>query len=382
MYKKWGISQLNSIVLRTIGNQLGVSIVEVLIALGLAAMLGWVLADQQAIQLKNNAYNQAVMTAMDLKNRLGMLLRDDLVWANIIAQNSTGGNYPAGGMDCLGNNTSCSARISSPLAFKLYPQSGSTPSFSGYVTSGTNQPGFTTSGAPCNTFNDNSSGDATCVFGYSITWEVDAPCSGTCINPPVRITAKLAHRPLPGIIALNTDKYSYAGSGAFIHSSKATMLTWQVQDQITSSTTVPGTGGGACNTATPTARILTTVADPASLLSGSGTQTITVNAKGTFNCTYSAQSFATGNFTVSFLVNGVVQNSASATAVPWLAAGANGSVTFTVSTAPFTFQLAQICQSLPGGTDNNFTLGMPVPAGGPYLATQAYASVNCASVIN
>jgi prepilin-type N-terminal cleavage/methylation domain-containing protein len=384
---------LNNIRSLKLMNQRGVSLVEVMIALGIATILGYAVTRMQATQIMSNLNNQAVITAQDLKVRIGMLLKDNQTWTNIVVQNSTGGVNSAGGMDCLALQSTCVARAGSPLAFKLYTQTGTTAQFESYTTGGTNQPGFTLTGQPCNEFNDTAAGDRLCVFGYQLTWEVDNPCAGTCLNPPVKIVANLKHRPLPGILKINEAKYSYTSTSPFWRSGVPTLLNWTVEHIVPAPALgncvdASGGGGGICSLAAGGApRVLTTrvspsPGDPFGLLSGSGTTTITVNATGTFSCTHTSYSFAGGNFSSYLKVNGAVVSTGSGTAALWTPSPppATGTAIFTITTAPFTMQLLQQCSALPGGTPNAdyCTLGQPAT---PYSGFNVYALVTCTSVL-
>lgn len=186
---------------KKIMNNKGMTIIEVLVAAGLAAVVGLGITTMMQNMFIEQKKTVLFATLKDLKYRIENTVRDPSAWSNSI--NAAGYNtssrfadlraLPAGSVDITGVTYSTPEKVvlfdgSNALSMNLLGPA---------ATAGN---GFTETGAVCTTFSAvASSGVDACPISYRILIGFACPGAATaCGNPQMRILGRLLYNPATG----------------------------------------------------------------------------------------------------------------------------------------------------------------------------------------
>lgn len=349
-------------------NQMGMSLAEILVGLGIISITALVTLSMQQMNLKVQKQNQVINTAQQLQTRIRHLLTDNKTWFQTMSNNTN--------MACLKAQTSCTGQGG---VFDIYD--GMSPPnivFDSLSSATANGSGFDEKGASCLTHL--AAGSPNCPFGYVITWTPQ--CVGTCINPPIEIRAQLYYRPGTEGVVLDPIKYSVGIPDPFIRNATAITKSFKLTQVPPPGATSGTGGGGTCPTGGATAvRPLSEQAgdDPLNLVTVSGTGVVTLTDPGTYKCSGTAMGFAVDGFKTTLLLNGSPVGSGVGFAPKWIQSTATFETVFTTTTAGSTLTFVQGCTSLPSAIpgENNLGMGMPAP---PYYTGAVYATLVCTIV--
>jgi type II secretory pathway pseudopilin PulG len=368
-------------------NNKGLTILEVLVAAGLVAIISLGVAtifENVAIERK-----KAVLldTLRELKNRIEADgIRDQSAWLNTINDSI---RNPS--LTCVSNTTTCTVQdpaTGSPTKIIL-KSSGGSVLFDMLDWAGTGTNGFTETGAYCTTFSSTADGgNDACPISYRLVHVMFCPgLAATCINPTIKITARLIFNPGPkgmlnrfrGLIAVgNLSNVGTTGADATADDGKydvgITRTTAELNRFFKIAMTVNGgaagcaTGGaGTCNVGVmsqhPRGWTLSQENDPYDLVNyADGVNLLTFKQTGFYGCTIAVTAFATQGFTAGLYNSslGTMIAQASTVAGFWSQSTAVIETKFNVTSTTQSYRIYQMCDALPGGTPNanNCTLGM------------------------
>lgn len=178
--------------LKIIQNRKGMSLIEVLVAAGLMAIVAMGMGGVITSMNKEQNNQVRLATLRELKTRIQSLITDQNSW-NKTMQMNNGATNP---MKCLLDHSACTPGTYDLL---LYDPAGNAfinppPPYAAVPPAGSQ--GFTDKGAVCSNFNGNANaGVDSCPISYKIVWEPVCPVTGACINPLVRVNARLLFNP-------------------------------------------------------------------------------------------------------------------------------------------------------------------------------------------
>lgn len=385
--------------LNKLKNKAGFSLVEIMIASGLMALVasGLVSVVTAMNKEQNNQFRTAALR--ELKTRFQFLITDQNAWAMTLQKNGTAGLS----MECLVKKTACTAggiydlKLYDPagvLAFDPLPFATASPSYAPAA-------GFADKGSPCTTFNGNAgAGVDSCPISYKVVWEPICPSSGVCINPLVRVTVRLVFNPGPtssnlvlstGAVpptASWTDDSVASNTGKYDVVIKRSATTLSKSFFITVNNGGAATPSGSCPVGSYVARgsvgpgwTRNANDDPFSLVSVSGAD-ITIKA-GTYSCKTASLGYAVDTFFTKLVQTtgpgspADLPGSATSSNAPYIGllqsvATANPVISMTQDS---TFQLQQKCTTLnPDPVGETYALGLPAS---PYTALTTFASLLC-----
>jgi prepilin-type N-terminal cleavage/methylation domain-containing protein len=360
--------------IRPCANSNGFSLVEIMVALGISAIVALAVMQYFAETMRATRRAQVLATAQDLRMKIETMFRERHV-------GGTGGHWLGPTVAGSANGTTmacwnvlvppgCTAEAAAdPQPFVMYNIAGSIEIYSITATGFANR-GFTHKGEPCTTFDD-TNGDANCVFGYELNWK-PASCAAGCVRPPLIFNAIMHYRPygLHGKDTIDSEKYSVRN---FIRSVSNRAKSFQIFVKESPS----GTGGGACTDGTPVTRVWTAPVstpspdDPFGMITLQNSDTEIVLAKdGTYNCTLMAKAFGVEGFSVSLLLNGASVGVGSGYAPANLDGTATLEVAFSALEGQF-LTVTQTNQSCTASGSN--ALGRPVAT----TTQSTFVSLNC-----
>ena len=213
----------------------GFSIVEVLVALGLLAIVGVGTSTMVFNMMSSNNYVTLGNTALNLKTELTSILSDDRAWVRTINDLTVNPDASAA-FACLRNNTVCTAG-----AYPFTPKLSNNTLFRATYdpqTSAAN--GFDSNGVICNAYSTVTPNDL-CPIRYTFTWQpiCPPPASGPCIRPQVRIRLIFNFSSTSKYGQLNPQRYGndniVIGNQASMYSETSCILlngTWNAATQI------------------------------------------------------------------------------------------------------------------------------------------------------
>lgn len=174
-------------------NNKGLSITEVLVAAGLAALISLGIATM----LQNSAIEQKKMmllgTLKELKIRIETVVRDQSAWNKTVADITSNSS-----LACLSTAVGCDSTSASPTSpVKLILRdAGNNIVFNLLDWAGAGTNGFTEGGAKCSTFSATAgAGNDMCPISYRLVYSLTCPNGGTCKNPQFKVTARLIYNP-------------------------------------------------------------------------------------------------------------------------------------------------------------------------------------------
>lgn len=379
-------------------NNKGMSLVEVLVAAGLMALVAAGLVG--TITAMNREQNNQVRLATfrELKSRIQFLITDQNSWNMTLKNNSS--------MDCLVQHTgSAPCTSGSATDLVLYDSSGAAfftpPTHSTIPGAGSN--GFTDKGVPCTGFNGNAgAGLDSCPISYKMIWEPICNSTSSCKNPLVRVTARMLYNPSSsavvtsfslgtGPVANNeggAGKYDVVIKRSATTINKSFSLAMREKDNV--SAAPPGSnagfkGGGTCvglsvrGTAT-NGKEWEIISDDFNLITSLDTATGKIKlSPGTYSCKITASGWAVDSFQIKLYnattgvdVAGSYGASNAAAAPNYNQAVATSTPVISISTES-DFQLLQSCQNM-STTPTQFQMGLPAQ---PYTGYSVYGTMTC-----
>lgn len=367
--------------IRSSFNRKGLSIIEVLIAAGLTAIVSLGIATM----MQNAAVEQKKITLLsnlkEIKNRIEFLVRDPNSWSQTInvttgTHNSNANTFGAmRGQDPLDFATT--GALTNPEKIILFDASGNI-AMNLLGPTDTTGNGFTESGAACTGF-DATAGNDRCPISYRLL--VGYRCAdGTtsCTTPLVRVVGRLVFSPsstgtlrrFDNLIAqiggadisnpASVGKYDAYVERTPTQGNRSFTLAVQVVPGGATGADCATKGIGTCTTAmsahpTITARGWTGIAGDVTsmvtIVAGGGVQ---FREPGAYSCAVSVPAFATGGFTAELYNQTQTQvvGTASTVAGMWSQTTALVDTKFNVSTAGISdvYIVRQRCDAIPSGT--------------------------------
>ena len=181
----------------------GVTLIEILIALGVGAILLTFAMFPIVTSMKARNQVQTLGWLDQKRTELLKTLQDDLAWQNILnhaAENPT--------MACLGNPltgippTSCAAFRDTQERVTVFDKFDKVLNDSRNLAAG-----FTPRGEPCGTY-DAIAGSDECPYRITVSWT--ALCRTDCVAPEVRLQASFFYRPGPTTdTQFNANKFTF-----------------------------------------------------------------------------------------------------------------------------------------------------------------------------
>lgn len=202
--------------LAALKNNAGMSIIEVLIALGMVGILSAVIAT--VLQSMQRAQNQTniINTIESMRTNISKLIADGSAWRQTVADPVNSGTA-ANPLYCIQNNIDCTdsavpvellrventaitnATIDAAPQFvvlnKLNFSDANPATFNPLISTVVADSGFTDKGAPCTGWS--ATGNDICPIRWVIKRALECQAAATCRNPTVRVIAQLYYRPDP-----------------------------------------------------------------------------------------------------------------------------------------------------------------------------------------
>lgn len=187
--------------------QSGFGLPEVLIAIVILSVVSVGITRLFSSSLKLQLRSNTTSSLDSLKRDFISYVNNDSAWQYTVAD-AVNAN-----MACLKNSLACThngnSTTGSPAGIPLSSQPFRLrDAANGIVYDAVTDPtaGYTMNGSPCTGFS--SSGNDSCPIQYTLTWS--AICTGSCINPQIRVSARLDFQPSSASrnLALNRDNYS------------------------------------------------------------------------------------------------------------------------------------------------------------------------------
>lgn len=383
--------------IKKLNNNHGFSLIEVLVAAGLMALVSTGLVSMVTTMGKeqNNQFRTAALR--ELKTRIQYLVSDQNSWSRTLQLN---GATNTDSMWCINQKTNCTPGV---YDLKLYDSFGNL--FLNAPTYTLNSPGwpaasngFTDKGSPCTTFNGNANaGLESCPITYKIVWEPVCISAVNCKNPLIKVTARMIYNTSNSAQVASLSQGNISGSGSWtddsvaVNTGKYDIVLKRSATTINKSFTIAitnvsgaATPGGPCSTtvALPTERgatgpSWTTADDNFTLVSVTALSSLIAIKAGTYSCKIVALGYSVDNFSIKLIEvapspGDVLGSEASGNAPDKLQAAAISNPILSL-TADSTFKLVQYCQRVDPGSPN-FAMGLPA---GPYTQASVYASMTC-----
>lgn len=387
-------------------NNKGLSIVEIMVAAGLASIISLGIATMMQNMFEQRKRAMMMSTLREIKIRIESNIRDNASWAKTMENNA--------GLVCMRNNTTCTAtytdppnsRNDTPAKIVLYDTAGIVSyDLLTWGDSGSN--GFTEIGGPCTGFSAASgAGNDACPISYRLVYNIWCPgFAATCTNPQLKISGRLIYNPAAsGVLdrfrgTINTGSLTITADGANIDGRydpvvKRTSVDTNITFRLAARKATGGAaddnlinhcateGAGSCTVGGFGTHPLTwtEVSDTEDLVTVSGTSiTFNANQGGPVHCTVTVPAFGTMGFTARLFNSTDSLPVASATTVAgeWAMSTAIIDSKF-VAVAGKAYIVQESCQQRPSGLGAaaiNCTLGFHTQ---PYgSGAQDVMTMNC-----
>lgn len=349
-------------------HQRGFGLIEVIVvvaiisivALGIATMMQDMFSQQQRAAQKG--------TLNTTRQRLVEMLQSPTSWAATVAHTSNDSS-----LACMRVGNVCTHNTT--VSFNVVDAGGTV-----FYPSATASAGFRPDGTTCNTFSTTTP-DPSCPFRWAFQATLTCPSgAGTCPSPDIRIQAPFQYSS-DGAMGAGFNPATYSidfRRGADVILNQSVVFRYRENDNSGET--------GVCDSGWVT-RALNQVVDANSIgASVQGGNTFRLPT-GSFNCRVIAPGFKNGGNRIRVVrTAGPVTEAESSVSVAAVSTG--GSVVnaielvLRVNTATADFQVQHTCTSRPsaaafGSTNDNYSLGVPVPdAGGSYTNT-TFTTVTC-----
>lgn len=382
-------------------NKKGVTLVEVLVSAAMTAIVSLGVATMMQNSFKEQRRVVLLDTLKNQKSKFESMIRDQAIW-NSTMNNATHNN------SALFTSLRASSAVSevattSPVEFKLvftdnslaYDLLGPSDNTGPYA-------GFTEKGQNCSTFRADAAGNDDCPFSYRLLISADCPSGTSCVNPQLKLVARLVFNPAPNGALASYKSFVSAVAGIDISDSvqdsrydavvKRTATSVNRSFRIisrfnVSSSGCTNAGGGTCSYNTFAVHPRTATHgwyedyDPHNLVAATegANPSFQFRETGYYGCIISAPAFATGLFRLG-LVNAASPGNpigeARVTAGRWSQATAVVDVKFSVNSTSTNYQVWQGCASDTGampGDSAACTLGVFTD----YYSTPTVVSMSC-----
>lgn len=387
-------------------NNRGISIVEVLVAAGLASIISLAIAAMMQNMLESRKRDILIASMQDIKKRIESNIRDNSSWTRTMTNNA--------GLACLRTNTTCNAiytdpptRNGVPAKIQLYDTAGNLV-YDLLTWGDVGSNGFTEIGGPCNNFSAAAgAGVDSCPFSYRLVYNIWCPAfAATCTNPQLKITGRMIFNPAPngilnkfrgivssGSLTATTDVANIDGKYDPVVKRTAVdtnitfrLVTVKPPEGVSTAGSINNcatAGVGTCSVGVPVIHPLAwiEVSDTENLVSvAGGVVTFNANQGGPVHCTITVPAFGTMGFTAQLYDPsgaGTVIASATTVAGEWSMSTAIIDTKF-VAVPGVGYYVRQQCQRLPvapAAAAVNCTLGFHAE---PYASgNQDIMTMNC-----
>lgn len=370
-------------------SNLGMSLIEVLIALGMVGILSSVIATVMAQMQKAQNQLNVLNTIENMRINIQKLAADGSAWRETVLDAANSG--PGLTLACVQNNASCNHNADAALISSNETIDNGTldnapfgdlallkTSNGGVYINGTSATsGYTDKGTPCTTWT--ATGNDECPIRWKMKIALECQGAATCLNPTIRLIAVLYYRSA-GANAMkkivNETKYRVDIRRGAKGDTRAERFTAEYRG-------APAADGGPCSTGgviIPLANTNPELNENANVSFGGGPPGTMRFSAGTYTCSASGTCFACGSVRLNLLVNGasLFQSSSMLAKDQQLVSPLINQVSFTVNaTTPVT--LVQTC--IPGvdtpATAANFGLGMALP---DYAVGSKFAEIQCTRI--
>lgn len=386
--------------MKQIRNQNGLSLVEVLVAAGLTAVVSLGIATMIQNSMVEQKKTVLLNTLRENKTRIENLLRDQLAWQNTMNDATNLGITPANqSTTCLRDSSAC-AEIAATAPKKLVIRDGSNAVVYNLLDwAGTGSNGLTEGGGACTTFSATTGTDA-CPISYKIVYMYSCASGTSCVNPEIKIVARLVFNPsssgvlnrfrnliaagnmtsIAGEDAQNLGKYDAIVKRRAVQTNREFRL---AQRFVGTAGDCSTGGAGTCSPGTFANYNRTWFEDDGlwNLVDVSGLNfTPTAGNDGPYSCTVTAQAFSTGGFSIQIydVTGGAPIATANTTAGLWAMSTAVLETKF-IMQAGRNYTVRQMCSALPVGdtpSADNCTLGIAQN----YGSNTDYVTVTCYKV--
>lgn len=375
----------------------GMSIIEVLIALGMVGILASVLASVLAQMQKAQNLSNVINTIESMRTTIQKLVADGTAWRQTVLVNG------GGVLACVQTNAACTASYG-PSAAPPSPIPDSDETVSNavldaaplvtlptleqaagaaYIDTTAATSGYTDRGTPCNTWAAGGNND--CPIRWVIKTGFECQGAATCLNPTIRVVAVLYYRRADQANPVNERKYRVdIRRGAKGDTRSERFLAEYIQPACgVGCTPASPQNGGACTSAgvaIPFNNVGTILNENANVTDGGG-GLMNFNA-GTYNCTAQSTCFACGKVRLGLQIGGAIAPnhfSVQLLSNPWQQTQVSlNNVTFTVN-AVTPVRVIEFCETDPGGllALSNINLGMAMP---DYSTQTKFAEIQCTRI--
>ncbi len=379
-----------------LNSKLGMSLIEVLIALGMVGILSSVIATvMQQMQKAQNQVN-VVNTIENMRINIQKLIADGNAWRQTVEAG------PNASLVCVRTNSACNNTVGSgaidsrdgtlnttldaapffdlPL-LEQAQSAGGGPS-QAYLNTTNPNSGFSSKGVPCTTWSPDGNDDC------PIRWKLKSAfeCQGnapTCLNPTIRVIAILYYRNSGASdqrLIINENKFRVDIRRGAKGDTRAERFSADY------SRSGPGANGGPCASSGTTIPIGTSAAPTNPTLNENGNVALAGGGvmnfnPGTYSCSANSTCFGCGSFRLELLVNNtsIFRSNSMLAKDQQLGTVSINQVTFTIN-AVTPVRLVQTCTPDPitpvTGVDD-FGLGMALP---DYVAPSKFAEIQCTRI--
>ncbi|AGH95609.1 PulJ/GspJ family protein [Pseudobdellovibrio exovorus] len=396
-------------------NQKGISIIEVLVAAGLTAVVSLGIATMIQNSMIEQKKTVLLATLRENKIRIENMLRDQQAWTYTLADSNNLAITPANqSTACLRDTTACAVIAGTAPQKLVVRDAANNEAFNLLNWAGTGSNGFTESGATCSTFTSSQTGNMgndSCPISYRLVYMYTCPSGTTCVNPQVKIVGRLIYNPsnqgylhrFRGLIDQgNLSRIDLEGpenDGRYDIVVKRTAVQTNRQFRLTmgftpanSTPSCANAGAGACTAGWgyyPTGGDRGLWQNPSGdsslyQLSSPATRfTFTANNGGPYSCIVNAQAFSTGSFGVQIynVTNSTVIAEGTTTAGQWAMSNAIVEAKF-IAVPGELYTIRQRCPSgPPSSTYGDTTVGQcSLGIAQSYSGRTDYVSLSCYKV--
>lgn len=393
-----------------IRNQKGISIVEVLVAAGLTAVVSLGIATMIQNSMIEQKKTVLLSTLRENKIRIENMLRDQQAWTYTLADADNLAITPADrSTRCLRNTETCAVIAGTAPQKLVVRDAANNVAFNLLNWAGAGSNGFSESGAACSTFSSAQTGNMgndMCPISYRLVYMYSCPGAATsCVNPQVKIVGRLIYNPsnqgylhrFRGLIDQgnlsridlegpeNDGRYDIVVKRTAVQTNRQFRLTMRFQG---GSANCGSSGAGTCTTAwgyypTGGTRGLWRLdnGDPTlvQLSSPATSFTFTANNGGPYSCIANAQAFSTGSFAIHIYnaTTGAVIAEGSTTAGQWAMSNAIVEAKF-IAVPGELYTLRQRCQAVPAGDPSAAACSLGISQN--YSEPTDYVSLSCYKV--
>lgn len=371
--------------LNILKNRMGMSIVEVLVALGMVGILASVMASIFDQMQKSQAQVNITNTIETMRLNIQKLAADGTAWRQTVALlanpslNCVRTNAicaDSGAQAILSNDNVGNATLdAAPFLDLPHLEQAAGGSYIDTQTSATS--GYTDKGTPCNTWS--AAGNDACPIRWKIkmAFECQAPAV-TCLNPTIRIVGILYYRRagLNGRVVINENRYRVDLRRGAQGDTRAERF----QTSYMGFSGNPGDDGGPC---VPSATIPfnnVTLNENGNVAPGGGPPGTYLFQAGTYTCSAVASCFACGKVHIALFQGAIpIITSVTLLSMRWDQTQVSiSNATFTIN-AITPMRIVEYCDQHPGGMAGlaNLNMGMAMPV---YGTANKFAEFQCTRI--